>query len=214
MRPSPRKIALSAILFVLCVTTASSVVAQPAAKKPLFTETPMLCVGGGFVAMVPLGRPQSLVVIRIGSEGIEEPQTIPTTGNEVHGLKCVGSYVELLVVGTGSDHFSILPFSVQESGIQPQPREDINWSTSRKAPTPPEIERRLEAFYDILNTRGDWYVVVPRVANPDRVYEVHFFKTKKKGDSIFVVTLLEETLDRKVTRSVPLIREEVADVYD
>lgn len=95
-------------------------------------------------------------MITIGSKGIETPQTIPTTGNEVFGLKCAGSYIELLVREGESDHFSVLPFKVEDHQIVRGQREDIGYSLSQKGPTPPDIERKEEAFYDILDIRGDW----------------------------------------------------------
>jgi hypothetical protein len=203
-----------AAFFLLCVTVAIPAGAQTVAKKPLFTERPWLCVGSGFVAMVPLSSPQPLVVIRIAGNGIEAPQTIPTTGNEVQGLKCAGSFVELLVVATGADHFSVLPFHIQSSAVEPEQREDIGYSASRKGPTPPEVERKLETFYDILNIRGDWYAEVPRAMHPEHLYEVHFVNVTKQGDTFFAVDILDETPAKKVAHSVPLVRMQVANVYD
>jgi hypothetical protein len=59
--------------------------------------------------------------------------------------------------------------------------------------------------------RGDWYVSVPRVNNRDHIYEVHYAITRTRstdGHATTVsVTPLEETLDRKITKTVPLVRE-------
>jgi hypothetical protein len=212
MRTSSNRLSCLAVLLLAPMVSASPARAPTAAPKPLFTQRPWLCVGGGFVAMVPLSRPQPLTVIRIGSNGIEAPQTIATTGNEVHGVTCSASYVELLVVREGSDHFSVLPFRMEGNAVQPEPREDINYS--QKAPIPPEIDRRLQAFDDILNIRSDWYVELPRVNQPGHTYEVHFVNTQKGQDAFFAVSLLEETPPRKVIRSVPLVNLQVANVYD
>jgi hypothetical protein len=147
-------------VFVLCMATTSTPAAEKG-SKPLFTHRPSLCVGRNFVAMVPVSRPQPLIIIKVGDKGMEAPQTIPTTGNEeVFGLQCVGSDIELLVRETGADHFSVLPFTTWPS-IQPEPREDINWPIG-KVSTPPAIERRMNGFHQIGRAgddmRGNWYV--------------------------------------------------------
>ncbi len=221
MRASPIIAALFATL-VLCMTAASAAAAQTD-SKPLFTHRPWLCIGRGFVAMVPLYRPQPLIVIKISSKGIEAPQTLPTTGNEVHGLQCVGSDIELLVQEAGSDHFSVLPFSVKQSAVKQEQREDINWPLG-KVGTPPDVERRMEAFHGMGRAgddmTGNWYIQVPSPeGRPGHIYKVHFVETEtgspRNGLAVtLVVNLFEETLDRKVTQTVPLIREEVSVVYD
>lgn len=57
---------------------------------------------------------------------------------------------------------------------------------------------------------GDWYVEMPWVAaRPDNKYEVHFVSSNTTYTSKLVVTLLEETLDKKkITTSVPLVHIE------
>ena len=208
------------LCFVLWISATSTAAGQTS-TKPLFTDyPPWLCVGGGFVAMVPLSRPQPLMVIRIGAKGIEAPQTISTTNNEVRGLQCSGSHIELLVREGESDHFSILEFNVQESAINAGLREDLNWSISRKAATPPTIEHTMDTF-DWIGSRagswmrGDWFVEVPRNDNLGHIYEVHFVRTEARGMVKLEVTLLEETLGRKkVTRSIPLVRFEASDASD
>lgn len=65
--------------------------------------------------------------------------------------------------------------------------------------------------------RGNWYV--QGGYSPGHIYEVHFVETetryRKDATTVkFVVDLLEETQDRKVTQSVPLIEEEVDAVLD
>ena len=61
----------------------------------------------------------------------------------------------------------------------------------------------------LQQTRGDWYVNMIGVPSK-RVYEVHFVKTEKHSrnglTTTLTVDLLEESVDRKVNRSVPLIR--------
>jgi hypothetical protein len=93
---------------------------------------------------------------------------------------------------------------------QGQP-EDLNWSISRNATMPHDIERRLDEFHGIgslagVGMMGDWYVMVPRVYSLDRIYEVHFVATHKGPVSTLVVNLREETFNRRVTRSVPLLQ--------
>jgi hypothetical protein len=86
--------------------------------------------------------------------------------------------------------------------------------TSQKASIPAEIDLRLQAFDDILDVRGDWYVEVPKVNQPGHIYEIHFVNAQKGQDAFFAVSLLEETPTRKAIRSVPLVRLQVANVYD
>jgi hypothetical protein len=118
---------------ILSVATTHTMASQASTPQQFFTrQAPWLCVGGGFVAMVPLARPQTLFIIPIDGNGIEALQKIPTTGNEVFGLQCIGSHIELRVREEGSDHFSVLPFSVDGNTIKPEDREDINWSISQK----------------------------------------------------------------------------------
>ena len=74
MRASPTSAVLFAA-FVLCATATITAAAQ-AGGKPLFSDRPWLCVGGGFVAMVPLDLPR-FVVIRVGKNGIEAPPNDP-----------------------------------------------------------------------------------------------------------------------------------------
>ena len=203
--------AVLSCVFVLCVTTAVTGAVQKT-SKPLFTDQVWLCIGRGFVAMVPLARPQPLVVINIDSKGIEQPQRIPTTGNEVFGLQCMGSHIELLVREGESDHFSVLPFSVHEDGVKEEPREDINWSISRKPTTPSAIERRQEAFDWMTRagagSRGNWYTDVLGAYTPGHTYELHFVESRTQHCADLVVDLLEESLTpKKITKSVPLIRE-------
>jgi hypothetical protein len=48
---------------------------------------------------------------------------------------------------------------------------------------------------------GDWYVMASRVYSLDHIYEVHFVATHKGPVNTFVVNLLEETFNRRVTLS-------------
>jgi hypothetical protein len=100
------------------------------------------------------------MVIKIGSEGFEAPQSIPTTGNEVRGSLRVGSNIELLVQEAGADHFSVLPFSIQECTIEEAQREDFTSSSSRKATIARAIEGRMNEFLGMRrageNVMGDW----------------------------------------------------------
>ena len=196
---------------LLCFTTGVASAAQET-NKPLFTDQVWLCIGRGFVAIVPLARPQPLVVMNIDHKGIEQPERIATTGNEVFGLQCMGSHIELLVREGGSDHFSVLPFSVQDDGVRGEPREDINWSISRKPAMPSAIERRQEAFDWLtrapgVGSRGNWYADVLGAFTPGHRYELHFIASRTQHCADLTVNLLEETLpSRKITKTVRLIR--------
>jgi hypothetical protein len=65
-------------------------------------------------------------------------------------------------------------------------------------------------------TRGEWYISVPQVVDrPNNTYEVQSVSTNTSGVSKLVVTLLEETLDKKkITKSVPLVHIAASDVND
>src|ERR1035441_3764654 len=120
----------------------------------------------------------------------------------------MGSHLELRVREKESDHFSVLPFSVLEGTIQPEPREDINWSISRNGTMPSVIERRIERFYvgASAGMRGNWYVHVDSA--PGRIYELHFVETERRDrglDTKLNVDLLSETYDHKTLQTVPLI---------
>ena len=65
-------------------------------------------------------------------------------------------------------------------------------------------------------TTGDWRVLVGQIPDrPNNKYEVHFVSTETRyprggvTDKL-VVDLLEETLDGKVTKSVPLVKIEAS----
>lgn len=199
-------------VLVLCLAAANAE-AQKAEPKPLFTGPTFLCAGNGFVAIVPFSKPQSLIVILADRNGIEAPQTIPTTGNDVSELACMGSHIELLARETNANHPSVLPFALREEllGLGPikqEPREDIEWSGS--GPEPSAVERRIEGFdtnpASGFGMTGDWYVGVG--GNRDHMYELHCVSSRARGERKFSVDLLDETYDRKVLRSIPLIRED------
>jgi hypothetical protein len=211
-------------LFSLCVLLTNAASVQMSGK-PLFTDyPPYLCVGGGFVAMAGIGPRDPLVVIAIDINGIEAPQTIPPVGDAVFGMQCSASHIELLVNDYKSGRFIMPLYSVQwvsqrPTTIQEEQREDLNLPKS--GPTPPALSHRKDSFEWGGNraggyTRGDWYIWVPQVVDrPNDTYEVHFVSTDTGGVSKLVVTLLEETLDKKkITKSVPLVHIEVADVND
>jgi hypothetical protein len=159
---------------------------------------------------MPIGFSQSLTVIRVGATGIETPEAVSIPAREVHGLQCMGSHIELLV--EDGDHFSVLPFNVQQGGIRQEQREDLDWSLSREPAMPSAIERRTEAFHGIgveagAGMRGDWYVQVYGIYSPGHLYEVHYVQRGvNPADIKLEVTLLEETLSRKVVGSLPLIK--------
>jgi hypothetical protein len=214
--------ALHAII-VLHLTAASPFSAQSSNDRPLLNQSPMLCTDGAFVAMVPLARPQPLIVVTMGRNGIAPQQTASTNGNEVFGMKCGSWGVELLVRETGSDHFSRLPFSIHDDTIQREQRQDLDWSISRNGPMPREIEREMGDFHRLgwvagSGMLGDWYVRVPNVVNLEHIYELHFVRTEKRLphglETTLVVNLLEETYQRKVTKSVPIISEKKIEAGD
>jgi len=213
--------------FVLVLTARSSVYAQTRSKALFGPEwaPPLICVGGGFVAMLGRGYHQPLVVVAIDGNGIEAPQKLSMEGKEVFGMQCVGSYVELQVREMDSDHVSVLPFKVERSVIEEQPREDIDYSLALTGPMPSVIERRLDQFLwggFQWNPVGDWYVEILRAFGKlNHTYAVHFVHTETRSrqglELKLVVDLLEQRFekklfsmrDAKVTRSVSLIREQM-----
>jgi len=209
MGMSAAQLAFFAVLVTFMPATAGR--DAQGSTKPLFTNfsTNMLCVGGPFVAMASV-QPQELVVVRIGRNGIEGPERVRLNYDDVYGMKCMWDRVELLVRATGSDHFSRLPFTIRDNAIQQGQPHDIDYSISRKGPAPPEIEDFHEIPMLLKQTRGDWYVNILGVPSR-RVYELHFVKTERISrnslNTRFTVDLLEEGADRKVTKSVPLVRE-------
>jgi len=128
------------VILVPCLAAATGRTAK-GSSKPLFTYFPsnMLCVDGPFVAMVRL-RPQELVVLRIGPTGIDQPQTVRVNYDDVYGMNCTWGRVDLLVRATGSDHNTRLPFSITYDSVQQEQPRDVDYSTSGKGPTPPELE--------------------------------------------------------------------------
>jgi hypothetical protein len=212
MSSSRTAFVLSALL-TICLLATSTVRAQTS-SKPLFTAyPPHLCVAGGFVAMAGISRRNPLVVIPIDVNGIEPPQTIPSVGDEVLGMLCSNSQIELLVRDYESNRLIISLYAVQwHSGnpttIHEEQPEELN--LPKAGPTPPAVVFRKGSLEwqgrSWAGARGDWYVWVPQVVDrPNNTYEVHFVSTHGKHCGKLVVTLLEETLDKKVTRSVPLV---------
>jgi len=184
--------------------------AQANKPAPLFTQIPypLICADSSFVAMASVAHPNQLIVIRIGSTGIEEPRTIPL-GYDVYGMKCNYQRVELLVEGEKEDFFSRLPFTIREDSIERQKTIPINYSISQKGPTPVEIED----FHKIQSLPlGDWYVRIPAYRRANIAYQLHFVRTvERTRDEMktrLVIDLLEETFDRKVNKIVPLVRVE------
>jgi len=171
------------------------------------------------VAMVPLGPPngETLFVIPIDNNGIEPLQKIAITSDEVFGLQCLGSYIEVLELETrSSDYFSILRFTVDGNTVTPQIREGTKYpARPGHNPNPPEAERAEDAF-DSVGSRsgigiwGDWSVIVLRTNNIHHTYEVHYIRTKKPSGQALEITdsvsLVEETLDGRITQTVPLVR--------
>ncbi len=204
MKSSCTAFVFSALL-AACLLTTNIADAQ---TRALFTDyAPYLCVGGGFVAM---GGTHSadLIVMPIDVNGIEAPQTIARF-DAINGMRCAAHHIELLVLDYKSGHTTKLLYNVQwhsqrPSTIDEDQREDINVS---RRPEPPAVDflewggNRAGGY-----GRGDWYEWVPQVVDrPNNTYEVHFVSTHSKNCGKLAVTLLEETLDKKVTHSVPLV---------
>jgi hypothetical protein len=198
MRTSPVKAALFLFL-AFNLTVSDAVAAQVTKQQPLFTSFPtlMLCAESSFVAMAS-EHPTQLTVLRIGRNGIEEPQKLPVAYNGVYGIKCNYQRVELLVLENGSDHFSRLPFTIRENAVEHGQPVDIEYSVSRKGPMPPEIQdfHKLQVW-----PRGDWYVVVPGIPRFNVMYELHFVKTQERSPkglaNKLTVDLLEETFGQE-----------------
>lgn len=215
------------VAFVLWMTAVRTATAQMTSKA-LFDgpwEPPMMCIGGGFVAMLGPGYHQPLIVIKIGDNGIAALEKLSIEGNETFGMQCVGSYIEILVRETDSDHFSVLPFDVQQGTIEREQREDLNYSISLAGPMPAAIQRRMDEFHRVelypgRGLLGDWYVPILRTGTRHHAYAVHFVmkETRIRQELAIglVVDLLEENLgklpfsikDGRITQLVPLIREQ------
>lgn len=209
---SRRQIVLVAML-VAQFLGLRAMAAQKSQGQALFSQRPMMCYAGPYVAMVPLAAPQPLVIVPVGPEGIAPAQTIPTTGNGVIGMKCATWGVELLVRENGSDHLSKLPFKIEDGSVKPEPREIISWiiPKSNSSPIPQEITR-LEDEYHQFGPRGvgDWFVGLPRTRTPQHEYVIHFVSAEKRLPDELEMTLradlLEETHEGRVTRVVALVQ--------
>jgi hypothetical protein len=159
--------------------------------------------------MAGTSRDGALLVIPIDVSGIEAPQTIARF-DAINGMRCAAHHIELLVLDYKSGHTAKLLYNVQwhpqsPSTIDEVQREDID--VPRNGPETPAVDflewggNRAGGY-----GRGDWYEWVPQVVDrPNNTYEVHFVSTHSKSCSKLGVTLLEETLDKKVTHSVPLV---------
>jgi hypothetical protein len=82
----------------------------------------------------------------------------------------------------------------------------VKYSISGKGPMPVEIQD----FYKVqLLPFGDWRISVPAFPRFNTMYELHFTRVQKRVHegltTTLVVDLLEETLDRQISASVPLI---------
>jgi len=177
---------------------------------PLFTEfpSPLICADSSYVAFASVRHPIQLTIIRIGPTGIEQPRKI-SVETDVYGMKCNYQRVELLIEGQNEDFFSRLPFSIREDAIEREKPIPINYSISGKGPMPIEIED----FHKIQARQlGDWYVGIPAYPKVNTAYELHYVSTLERSSEALktklVVDLLEETLDRTVTKTMPLVRVE------
>jgi hypothetical protein len=209
---------LTLVAFLGLPTILADAQTAQTSSKPIFTDyPPYLCVGGGFVAMAGIGLRDPLVVITIDVNGIETPQTIPAVGDEVLGMQCSSSRIELLVRDDKSGRLITPLYAVQwqfqrPSTIHEEQREDLN--LPKTGPVPPAISFRKDSLQGGKNraggyARGDWYVWVSEVVDrPNNAYEVHFVSSHDNQCGSLVVTLLEESQDKKVIRSVPLVHIE------
>jgi hypothetical protein len=115
--------------------------------------------------------------------------------NETFGMQCVGSYIEILVREMDSDHFSVLPFDIQQATIEREQRDDLNYSIFLAGP-------------------------ILRTGARHNAYGVHFVmketRTRQELVISLVVDLLEEKIgklpfsikDGRITQLVPLIGEQ------
>jgi hypothetical protein len=213
---------LAASIMATCTMSAET------SSKPLFTDyPPFLCVGGSFVAMTGINMRDPVVVIPIDVNGIEPPLTMPAVGDEVIGMLCSESKIELLVRDYKSDRLIMPLYAVEThyespTTIREEQREYLD--LPKAGPTAPAAVFREGALqwtgYSWHGTTGDWHVGLPDVPNrPYKSYEVHFVHTEtvhqgRGATSKLAVDLLEETLDGKVTRTVPLVRKEVEEFGD
>ncbi len=215
MKSSPTILVLSSVL-AICVLTTNAAGAQTSGKAIFTDYPPYLCVGGGFVAMNGISHRASLIVIPIDVNGIEPPQIMPSVGDAVVGMQCSAHYIELLVDNHKSELITPL-YAVQwHSGLPSTIHEEQQEGLElpKVGAAPPAIAYKKDSLEWGGNraggyVSGDWYVRVPQVVDrPNNTYEVHFVSTHRKNCGKLVATLLEETLDKKVTRSVPLVHIE------
>lgn len=168
-------------------------------------------------------NPNPLVIVAIDGNGINAPQIIPTGGDEVLGMQCSGSHVQLLIREYQSNRLFTPLYTVRTypgpAKISQEEREEL--VLPKIGPTAAALTHKFESFGWSLRAggwmRGDWYAEVPQVSDrPNNTYEVHFIHTDAHGVAKLVVTLLEETIDKKkkITQSVPLVHLEVAEVAD
>jgi len=188
------------------------------ATKPLFTPflTNMVCWDGPFVALASV-KPQQLVVIRITENGIQPPASVSVPYNDIYGMKCYWDRIELLVRSDESDRFSRLPFKITASEIQQQEPQEIQYSISKKGPTPPDIADFYKSAQQLKLTLGDWRVQL-NTFDSKHLYELHFSRTEHFSNSglakTLSLTLLQETFRRKILMSLPLVYEETAEYAD
>lgn len=205
---SPSKIPLSLLVFVF-VAGAQPLLGQSASSRPLFTDFPsqLICADSSFVALSSGNSPSELVIIRIRRTGIEEPRKIPLAYHDLYGMKCNRHRVELLVRAAGADNFSRLPFTIGDNAIHREDPIPIAYAISENGPMPVEIED----FHKIqLLPMGNFRVEVPAVARFNVMYELHFIRTRRRTaeglTTSLSVDLLEERLNGKVNKTVPLVR--------
>lgn len=215
----------SSALLATCIIATSTASGQTG-SKPLFTDyEPLLCVGGGFVAMAGITHNAPLIVIPIDAWGIGAPQSFPTGADDVLGMMCSEEQIELLVIDNKARRMVMPLYTVRWHSDRPrtiqveQPEAYDLPKVSSAAPTPHNFKEDSLKWqrYAWTGRRGDWYVGVGDVDVPGKDYELHFVSTETGGVSKFVVTLLEKTQDRtktRITKSIPLVhieRDEVGD---
>ena len=200
------------VLICFSVLVVSYAAQNQLAEHPLFSYFPsdMVCSDISFVALASV-KPPELVVIRIDENGIGAPQRMPLPYNDVYGMKCNYEKVELLVRAAGSDHFSRLPFTISNEGVQQNPPEEFEYSIAGNGPEPPEINDFYKIQQQLRHTVGDWRIRV-NTLDPKRRYELQFVKTEYLSRTglvtRFSVTLVQETFRGQVLKSVPLVHKE------
>ena len=140
----------AAIVLLMTLVTMSIIEMNTASaqtdSKPLYTDyEPLLCVGGGFVAMAGITRNAPLIVIQISPNGIEVPRTLQTGANDVLGMMCSEHQIELLVIDQQTGRLIVPLYTMRwhpdgSTTIEAEQPEEIK--LPKTGPTPPALNFR------------------------------------------------------------------------